>query len=250
MAKTSPLPSFNRIDELKWAASMGFPEAQWALGLMFEDGFGVDQDLELACSSYQKAANQGLVVAKFDLARLRLSIEAPDTDSEEAIKLCCEAAEADLPAAQYLLGLYFLFQVSAQGGEDADALLEKSVTWLQKAASNGVADAAFRLASLYERSEQKDPSRFLSWLERAHSLGSAGAALGLARAYWEGGYVKKDEARAIELFNVAADRGSAGACLFLAQAYRSGSGFLSTDETAAARFLQRYSEIRSREKGP
>ena len=52
------------------AAERGLADAQFILGFMYENGYGVEQDLRKAREWYQKAANQGNEDAKKVLERL------------------------------------------------------------------------------------------------------------------------------------------------------------------------------------
>ena len=50
-----------RADALRGLAELGVSNAQFALGLMYEIGEGVEQDIDQAVKWYGKAAEQGLV---------------------------------------------------------------------------------------------------------------------------------------------------------------------------------------------
>ena len=70
------------------AAERGHAEAQFALGLAYEDGRGVPQDMREALSWYQKAADQGHMTAKEKIAAAKtasvsnVSAEAVKTNNE------------------------------------------------------------------------------------------------------------------------------------------------------------------------
>ena len=57
----------NKFD---WLAKRGSPEARLALGVIYEEGQGVEQDYERAFDWYQKAARQGFAPAQLRLARM------------------------------------------------------------------------------------------------------------------------------------------------------------------------------------
>lgn len=48
-------------------AQQGIPEAQFILGLMYDNGRGVPQDYAMAVKWYRKAAEQGIAKAQFNL---------------------------------------------------------------------------------------------------------------------------------------------------------------------------------------
>ena len=50
----------NLFDEIKKKADNGDAESQLKIGLMYEDGNGIEQNYEKAYEYYSKASNQGL----------------------------------------------------------------------------------------------------------------------------------------------------------------------------------------------
>ena len=66
------------------AAEQGHAEAQFALGLFYEDGRGVARDVQMALSWYRKAANQGHPIAKQKVAALTSGATSPDMDPATA----------------------------------------------------------------------------------------------------------------------------------------------------------------------
>ena len=56
-------------NKFNWLAERGSPEARLALGVMYEEGKGVEQDYEKAFDWYQQAARQGFAPAQLRLAR-------------------------------------------------------------------------------------------------------------------------------------------------------------------------------------
>lgn len=55
------------LKEWKPLAEQGLPAAQYNLGRMYDYGYGVDQNYELAVEWYRKAAYQGYTYAQLNL---------------------------------------------------------------------------------------------------------------------------------------------------------------------------------------
>ena len=51
-------------------AELGDAEAQYNLGVMYDEGAGVEQDLKAAAAWYRKAAEQGFLDARINLAMM------------------------------------------------------------------------------------------------------------------------------------------------------------------------------------
>lgn len=85
------------------AANQGFSEAQCALGYMYSQGKGVEQNSKRAAELYSKAANQGLAKAQYNLATLYLDGRGVPKDTKKAKELYTLAANnGDSDAQKYL----------------------------------------------------------------------------------------------------------------------------------------------------
>ena len=78
--------AFKEFTEL---ANSGNKKAQNYLGVMYENGYGVSRDFDVAISWYQKAINQGFTGAKYNLKTLEYKIN----EEKLAIKLALLEAE-------------------------------------------------------------------------------------------------------------------------------------------------------------
>jgi WD40 repeat protein len=81
---------------LKKAAGQGHAQAQYWLGVFYEEGFGVHQDQATAVNWYRKAAGQGSADARFRLASI-----LGETEYEQSVIWCYEAARAGHRQARY-----------------------------------------------------------------------------------------------------------------------------------------------------
>ena len=84
-------------------AKLGDVEAQFNLGVMYDEGAGVDQDLAVAAGWYQKAAEQGFVDAQANLGMMYYKGHGVPCDHEKATDWFRKAAsQGDQEAADYL----------------------------------------------------------------------------------------------------------------------------------------------------
>lgn len=88
-------------------AEKGLPEAQYHLGLMFDDGHGVSQDYAEAMKWFRKAAEQGNAFAQHGLGNMYLEGIVVPQDTFEATKWFMRAADQGLAASQYNVGLHY-----------------------------------------------------------------------------------------------------------------------------------------------
>ncbi len=70
-AATTNHSSSEDVNQLMRQAEQGFAEAQYALGECYEEGEGVEQDLEEAAKWYRLAAEQGHEDAKEALEKMK-----------------------------------------------------------------------------------------------------------------------------------------------------------------------------------
>lgn len=139
----SPLALFAEtpsLAQLTEQARQGDAWAQLNLGAAYDNGIGVVRDVDKALFWYQKAAEQGLAEAQFNLAHLLVSEELSSVAAAEWMR---KAAEQGMLDAQYLMGVILAEGIGVPV-DDAEA-----VRWLQRAAAKGSSDAAEFLRKHY-----------------------------------------------------------------------------------------------------
>lgn len=85
------------------AAEQGLAEAQFSLGMYYDEGIVVIQNKEQAIKWYEKAANQGFAPAQNNLAIMYENGEGVTQNYQKALELYRKAAEQGLVEAQYSL---------------------------------------------------------------------------------------------------------------------------------------------------
>jgi TPR repeat protein len=132
------------LQSLRLQAAQGDAWAQLNLGAAYDNGIGIERDIDKALHWYQQAAEQGLAEAQFNLAHLLVSEEISSVAAAEWMR---KAAGQGMADAQYLMGVIY-----AEGiGVEADD--EKAVAWLKKAIAQGQQDAAKFLKETYRETD-------------------------------------------------------------------------------------------------
>ncbi len=121
---------------------------------------------------------------------------------------------------EMLLGLKYL------DGDGVAVNEAEAAKWLERAATQNDAIAAYRLGTLYERGHgvAADPAKAVHWYEVAAQQGNRKAMHNLAVAYAQGTGTTKDLAQAAQWFSRAASLGLANSQFNLAVLYERGMG--------------------------
>ena len=93
-------------------AEAGDDKAQYGLGMMYGNGFGVDMDDALAIKWYGLAAEQGHANAQCNLAVMHQNGWGVPLNEEEAVRLFMQAAEQGVVEAMVALGRHFAMDFS------------------------------------------------------------------------------------------------------------------------------------------
>ena len=88
-------------------AEKGVAKAKHYLGFMYQNGFGVEQDVEEAVKWYRAAARQGHAKAQYNLGVMYEKGQGVLQDYEEAVKWYRKAARKGVDGAQTNLGLMY-----------------------------------------------------------------------------------------------------------------------------------------------
>ena len=147
-------------------AANGDAQAQYRLGLMFEQGLGTDVDAQASQQWFERAAQQNSPQALDALATKYRQGSGVIQNFKEALRLYLQAAEQGYPRAQHNLGSAF-----ADGkGTFRDPI--KAHMWFNLAAANGYSasvTARDRLASIMAESEiTRAQDRALACLEKKY----------------------------------------------------------------------------------
>ena len=101
------LPNIADVRAIEAAARRGDPPAQFRLSLMYESGYGVEQNDARALRWLRKAAEQGFSPAQYDLGSRYVRGDGVDQDLVEASGWYRKAAEQGFASAQKNLGAMY-----------------------------------------------------------------------------------------------------------------------------------------------
>lgn len=191
------------IHEWRNAAEQGDAESQFALGLAYERGQGVAQNVEEAFKWHRLAAEGGLQEAQLRLAQLYMA-GVLQGGTQEALRWYERAANAGEPTAQFMLGLLYL------EGNGVEQSATQAAQWFQQAANQGHSGAQNNLGGMHERGlgVEQDFARAFEYYELAAKQGDAMAQNNLGAMYAHGRGVESNHAWAVFWFAMAASNGN------------------------------------------
>ena len=182
-----------------WEAldAVEFGEAAFNLGILYEDGLGVDKDLSRALALYRRGAENGSVKAQFRIGTLYwLGAEGVAVDRQEGRRfLAMAAANGDSEAAAYLAdGSAGDSALAKADRAVAAGQAEEAVRILSAAAQAGDRRAQTRLAWSYEagRGVERDLAMAAKWFRRAAEAGDGEGMYALAVMHATGAGQPKD----------------------------------------------------------
>jgi hypothetical protein len=117
--------------EVRVAAEAGDVEAQYNLGVMYDQGLGARQDYGEAAKWYRKSAEQGFPDAQFNLGAMHYSGQGVPKDPSEAARWYARAAQQGFANAQLSLGDLYA------RGQGVRLDLVNAYKWVSIAESNG-----------------------------------------------------------------------------------------------------------------
>ena len=218
-------------------AKAGDAAAQYALGVAYETGQGVDQDYREALDWYLQAAEQGHAEAQTKAGSLHgRGLGVPQDYAKAAEYYRLAAAQGHGPALAELGTLYFR-------GLGAPRDYVESRRWLRPAAEQGHPAAQWRLCMTYARGlgVDEDHAEAEAWCREAAEAGHVWAQEELGRLYDDWGSTP-DYAQALEWYRRASDQGSALARFRMYDIYRQGRRGVRRDPVKALAYLD-YAQI-------
>lgn len=172
--------------------------AQYGLGLLYANGYGVTQSDQTAREWWQKAVR--------DNKDARLLLQTLPGDSQHdyptihnQYRSAATAGDAD---AQYKLGVLYNIGIGVKRDRDA------AQNWFEQAAAQNHAAAQYQAGKYFAQySKTADPERERIWYEKAAAQGNADAQYELGHLYADDSMLKEtpqDFCRAITLWEQAA----------------------------------------------
>ena len=202
------------------------PHGQYSLGVMYERGTGVAQNLASAHKWYTLAANQGVCEAQRNLGIFYRDGLGVREDHLEACKWFRKGAEAGMAMAQYELARMHHYggsMLPRDGPEQMPVDTAEAIKWYTRANAQGFLHSLHDLGVLY-KCVLGDESEACKWFQLAADRGVAFSQCNLAIAYSSGLGVPVDKVKAVKLARSAAVQGLSAAQCNLAGMYERGEG--------------------------
>lgn len=151
------------------AATQGYAPAEWRLGALYQDGYGVSQSYKKAAKWYRSAASHGSHEAEFWLSILYISGKGVDRDGKRALELLHQSALGGYALAQYDLGSRYMV------GNGIRKNPNEGLKLLRASASQGYAPADFNIGHSYEygAGAAKDEKKAVDWFKKGAEAGDA-----------------------------------------------------------------------------
>jgi len=141
------------LKEFKSLAAAGNAEAQFDVGLMYDNGDGMPQDyqsiisrVDQAMTWYRKSAEQGFAPAQTNLGIMLETGGRVERNYIEAASWYRKAAAQGDAAAQFNLGIIYY----SGRGDDIAPNYNEAAMWLGKSADQGNSAAQIALGRMYE----------------------------------------------------------------------------------------------------
>jgi TPR repeat protein len=182
------------------AAAQGNADGQYALGMCYEYGLGVSEDLEESAKWYLKAAEGGDVRAQIHIGHCYFRGEGVPEDKTEGVKWYRKAAEQGDTGGQKSLGVCYSY------GRGVPEDKTEGVKWYRQAAEQGDTNAMGMIGSCYFNGEGvlQDYVEAVKWYRQAAEKGNSGAQFDLGKCYYNGEGVAQDKAEAIKWYRQSA----------------------------------------------
>ena len=192
-------------EAIKWyemGAKSNEPTCVFTLGLIYEEGDGVQKNILKAADWYQKGAQAGIPSCLYNLGKLIINKEISG-EEEKGFNLIQQAAESGYSFAQNYMGRAYRF------GWYVNANPVRATNWFTKAAEQNMPDAMCNLGDMYSYEDGLtiDYEKAFYWYEKAAETKHSRALTELGDMYYAGKGVRQDYQKAMEYYQKACDEG-------------------------------------------
>ena len=178
-------------------AEMGDPIAQYNIGVMFENGKGIEQDYKIAQNWYKRSAEQDNIEAAYALGSIYYKGKGLEKNNEEAFKWFKIAAEKGFAAAQSNLGSLYFY------GEGVSKNYEKAFEWFNKAAEQDEPTSFYNLGWMYKTGTGviEDSLQAYKWFDLSAKKGNSLAFREIGDLFYTGrGELAQNYQKAMEAY--------------------------------------------------
>jgi TPR repeat protein len=225
------------------AAEQKHPEAQYRMGVRYEDGYHVEKNSRVAIKWYEACANNGFGKWQSDAqASLGLRCLEGDGVTPDPLKAYEWYSKSALQGNDS--SLFFISALLLNKKDKEDQLIGRVM--LETAASKGLPQAQCRLALYYSDGMFLSPdfSSAMTWARKASDQGYARAQCLLGNFLLEGRGGEKDEKKAAMWCIKAAEQGDSEAQVLVAKLYTEGRG-VPADKGMAKYWIKKWASSAS-----
>lgn len=200
-----------QIDSIRYKAEHGDAKFQYAYGVCYEKGWGVEKDLKDALAWYTKAAEQNNGPAYNSIGNLYRTGSGVVADPKQAFAWYQKGADAKDDQAMLNLGNCYYYGMGTEKDEKA------AVEWWRAAAEAGNAYAMAQMGDCYYfgLGVEKNLARAIDFYTPAADKNITSALYRLGILYYTGNGVDQDQTYAKLLMQKARDGGMQEAQEFL-----------------------------------
>lgn len=215
-------------------AVAGNPASQTLVAEIYSRGLGVKPDLAKAMEWYEKASEQNVPDATFQLAMILIDGGPEFRDRDRAFELLKKAADVGHRQAQFNYAQMAIARMPGQRG------YKEAVVYLERAADGGLPEAQYAMAQLRIRGldGKIDNNEARAWLEKAAQQGFDTAQIDLGTWLVEHSGTAAGQEQGFGWLMRAASAGNPAAQNRVAKLYRAGVG-VAADRVQAAKWYLR-----------
>lgn len=188
------------VQLFKAADDLGLAEAKYNLGVCYESGVGLEQNLTKAFQYYKEAADLGHSGASYNLAVFHLEGRGVPVNEMQGLEYMVKASYGDIKEAHTFMGIHY--------GQQAD--FARAAELFKRAADLQDASGQYYLGLCYENGlgVEESMATAVELYENASLGGSSEACYRLATCFEQGlGGLAENKVRAAELYQKAAASG-------------------------------------------
>ena len=213
----------NYLEALKWlmvSAEQDNSSGQYYLGVMYDNGIGIDENNEEAAKWYQLSAEQGDSDAQNNLGAMYHFGEGVPQNFQKAVEWYRMSAEQGDVTGQFNLGWMY------DNGKGVDQNKEEAAKWYQLSAEQNYSDAQNNLGKLYQIGEgiPQNYSEALKWFRLSAEQGDETGQFNLGYMYDNGLGGFENNIEAVKWYQLSAEQGYSDAQFSLGIMYHHGEG--------------------------
>ncbi|MEW5705022.1 MAG: tetratricopeptide repeat protein [Pseudomonadota bacterium] len=156
------------FEELLATAEAGDANAQYAVGIIYQEGRGVEKDLGKTIAWYEKAAAKGEVNALYTLGYMSHHGIGMAQNFDKAAQWYRAAGDKGHPKAMFELARLYM------RGLGVERSFAEAVRWIEKAANQDMFEAQWRMGEIYTSGGvgiESDIEKAKMWYDRAEKGG-------------------------------------------------------------------------------